>query len=243
MRALCYLAAAESDFAHADPDEGERRRHRARVDLLTPIVKGWCTEVAVEIASLGVQVHGGMGFVEETGAAQYYRDARIAPIYEGTTGIQAADLVGRKLAADRGAAMRSLIAEMRAVHGRIARGPRADFAASAAKFAAGIDALERSTAWMLQTYAGNPNLALAGSVDYLMAAGAVCGAWQMARAAEISAARLASAPAPPHGEDFFRAKIATAQYYLARILPQAQARCDALTSGAAAALDQPEDWF
>ena len=109
MRAFGYVLAADVDLAHKHPDPAERQRHQARVDLLTPVLKGWCTELGVEIASIGVQVYGGMGFIEETGAAQYLRDARIATIYEGTTGIQAGDLVGRKLTTANGGAMVALI--------------------------------------------------------------------------------------------------------------------------------------
>ena len=115
MRAFAYVMAADMDRAHRDPDAGERARRQTRVDLLIPVLKAWCTELGVEIASTGVQVHGGMGYIEETGACQFLRDARIAPIYEGTTGIQAADLAGRKLASDQGAAMAELVAEMRQV--------------------------------------------------------------------------------------------------------------------------------
>src|SRR5262249_51078436 len=115
MRAFGYVLAADLDLAHKLPDAAERLRHQKRVDLLTPVLKGWCTELGVDIASLAVQVHGGMGYIEETGAAQYFRDSRIAPIYEGTTGIQAGDLVGRKLTTDNSKAMAELIAKMRAV--------------------------------------------------------------------------------------------------------------------------------
>src|SRR5262249_7091624 len=114
MRALAAAASAALDQAHLHPDKGERLKHQAGFDLLTPVVKGWCTEQSIEIASLGVQVHGGMGFVEETGAAQHLRDARITTIYEGTTGIQANDLIGRKVAAEKGMTAKALIAEMRA---------------------------------------------------------------------------------------------------------------------------------
>src|SRR3989344_2348013 len=115
MRALGYCAAGALDRSKRHPDAGERARQQARLDLLTPVVKGWCTELAVEIASLGMQVHGGMGFIEETGAAQYLRDARITTIYEGTTGIQANGLIGRKVGAERGATALALIADMRAL--------------------------------------------------------------------------------------------------------------------------------
>jgi 3-(methylthio)propanoyl-CoA dehydrogenase len=153
MRAFGYVLAADVDWAHCHPNEAERRRRQARVELLTPVLKGWCTELGVEIASMGVQVHGGMGFIEETGAAQYLRDARIATIYEGTTGIQAADLVGRKLASDNGAGMAALIAEMREVLLRIGNQISA------------IEAQEQATAWILQNIASHPAEAMAASVN------------------------------------------------------------------------------
>src|SRR5215475_7444574 len=131
MRAFGYVVAADIDLAHRHPDAAERRMRQDRVELLTPVLKGWCTELGVEIASLGVQVHGGMGYIEETGACQYLRDARIATIYEGTTGIQGGDLVGRKLATDQGAAMRMLVAEMRATEAELVRADVADLAAIA----------------------------------------------------------------------------------------------------------------
>lgn len=144
------------------------QRHQARIDLLTPVLKGWCTELGVEIASLGIQVFGGMGYVEETGAAQYLRDARIATIYEGTTGIQAGDLVGRKLTMDNGPTMAALIGEMRAVEGQLGSSDNVDFPAIRENFAIGIQALEQATQWMLQTTGQDPNTALGASVNYMM---------------------------------------------------------------------------
>jgi acyl-CoA dehydrogenase len=239
MRALCYVVSADIDFSHRHADETERRRRQQRVDLLTPVVKGWCTEVAIEIASLGVQVHGGMGYVEETGASQYLRDARIATIYEGTTGIQAADLVGRKLAGDYGSAMGALMEEMRAVQDRLCGSPIPDLAAMGAAFAAGLKSLEQATDWLLKTYAADPGAALAGSANYLMLTGYVCGAWQMARAADIACSRLDA----DDETGFYGAKIATCQYYFAQILPKADSLMMAVTNDAARALSLREDQF
>jgi len=130
MRAFAYVMAADMDFARRHPDPAERGRRQARVSLLIPVLKGWCSELAIEIASTGIQVHGGMGYIEETGASQYLRDSRIASIYEGTTGIQAADLVGRKLAPDQGEAMTDLIREIRAIEAKLggerSRGTQSD---------------------------------------------------------------------------------------------------------------------
>ena len=239
MRAFGYVLAADVDWAHRHKVEAERGRRQARVDLLTPVLKGWCTELGVEIASLGVQVHGGMGFIEETGAAQHLRDARIAPIYEGTTGIQAADLAGRKLTADNGAAMVALIADMRDVEARLGTANGADFPSIRAHLAAAIDALEQATDWMLQTIAKDPAAAMAASVSYMMLTGFVCGGWQMARAALAAHAGLAA-----DGDDgFLRAKIVTATFYAEQILPQAEALLTLVRSGASHAADLRDDDF
>jgi len=228
MRALGYVLAADVDFAHRHPDTVERRRHQARVDLLTPVLKGWCTELGVEIASLGVQVYGGMGFIEETGACQYLRDSRIAPIYEGTTGIQAADLVGRKLAAERGSAMTALIGEMREVEAELAAAGTDELGIVREHLTEGVDALEQSTGWMLQTIRRDPDTALAASVSYMMLTGYVCGGWQMARAARAARAR---------------SKIATAQFYAEQILPKASALLPIVRSGASTAFALDEEQF
>jgi 3-(methylthio)propanoyl-CoA dehydrogenase len=239
MRALGYVLSAGADFAHKHPDAAERRRHQARIDLLTPVLKGWCTELGVELASLGIQVFGGMGYIEETGAAQYLRDARIATIYEGTTGIQAADLVGRKLTMDSGRAMAELIGEMRAVEGQLGGFDNVDFPAIRENLAIGIRALEQATQWILQTIGQDPNAALGASVNYMMLTGYVCGGWQMARAAVAARARLEAGAA----DDFYRAKIATARFYAEQILPKASALLTAVRSGASTALALAEEQF
>jgi alkylation response protein AidB-like acyl-CoA dehydrogenase len=239
MRAFGYVLAAAVDLAHKHPDPAERHRHQKRVDLLTPVLKGWCTELGVEIASLGVQVHGGMGFIEETGAAQYLRDARIAPIYEGTTGIQAGDLVGRKLSTDNGSAMTELIEEMRAVEDRLGGSDNADSPAIRESLAGGIRALEQATEWVLQTIRRDPNAALAASVSYMMLTGYVCGGWQMARAALAARARLGSGA----DDGFWRTKIATARFYAEQILPKASALLPIVRSGASTTFALDEEQF
>jgi 3-(methylsulfanyl)propanoyl-CoA dehydrogenase len=240
MRAFGYVLAADIDLAHKHPDETERQRRQARVDLLIPVLKAWCTELGVEITSLGVQVHGGMGFIEETGACQYLRDARIAPIYEGTTGIQAADLVGRKLAADRGSAMAALIGEMRAVEGQLAESDGgADLVSIRGALRDGVHALEQATQWMFQTFERDPDGALAASVNYLMLVGYVCGGWQMARAALAARACLRSG----EHKAFYRAKVATAIFYAEQIMPKAMALLSIVKSGASTALMLGEDCF
>jgi len=239
MRAFGYVLAADLDLAHKHPDEAERRRRQARVDLLIPVLKGWCTELAVEVTSLGVQVYGGMGFIEETGACQYLRDARIAPIYEGTTGIQAADLVGRKLPADKGWAMAALIGEMHAVEPQLAQADEADFASIRAALRDGVLALEQATQWVLQTIEQDPDATLAASFSYLMLVGYVCGGWQMARAAVAARACLQSG----EHKGFYRAKIATATFYAEQIMPKANALLSIVKSGASTALALGEECF
>jgi len=227
MRALAYFAAAALDQAKHHPDDKERRRQQALIDLLTPIVKGWCTEQSVEIATTGIQVHGGMGFVEETGAAQFLRDARITTIYEGTTGIQANDLIGRKVAFEQGATAKTVIAAMRAVDAELAK--HAELAAIRAPLAAGIDAVEAATNWLVATYPKDAKAASASAVPYLKLFGTVAGGWQMARAALIAQSRL---DAKAGDADFYRAKVVTARFYADHILPQAGALNHAVVHGA-----------
>jgi len=239
MRALGYVLSADADFAHKHSDPAKRRHHQARIDLLTPVLKGWCTELGVEIASLGIQVFGGMGYVEETGAAQYLRDARIATIYEGTTGIQAGDLVGRKLTMDNGSAMDALIGEVREVEEQLGGADNVDFPAIRENLAIGIEALEQATQWMRQMIGRDPNAAFGASVNYMMLTGYVCGGWQMARAALAARARLTAGA----DEDFYRAKIATARFYAEQILPKATALLAVVKSGASTALALDEAQF
>ncbi|SIO45499.1 acyl-CoA dehydrogenase/hypothetical protein [Burkholderia sp. GAS332] len=239
MRAFAYVMAADMDRAHRDPDAAERARRQVRVDLLIPVLKAWCTELGVEIASMGVQVHGGMGYIEETGACQFLRDARIAPIYEGTTGIQAADLAGRKLASDQGAGMAELVAQMRQDAQALARSADTQVASIGTALATGVQALEDATAWMLHALATQPDAALAGSVDYLMLTGYVCGGWQMARAALAASRKIAANEDP----DFHRAKLVTASFYADKVLPKANALLDAIRSGASSGSSLPIEQF
>ena len=232
MRALAYTASATLDQAKHRPDDRERRRQQALLDLLTPIVKGWSTEQAVEIASTGIQIHGGMGFVEETGAAQYLRDARITTIYEGTTGIQANDLIGRKVAFEKGATAFALIQEMRRLDEPLAAaGP--GFAAMRTITGEAFDALEGATRWLVETYPRNANAAAGVAVPYLKLCGTVAGGWLMARAALIAQARLAE----PHADhEFYGAKLASARFYAAHELPKAVLLAREVTQGAESVL-------
>ena len=189
MRALAYYAAASIDHARRDPDPAERGRAQRRADLLIPVVKAWCSDIGVAVASTGIQVHGGMGYIEETGAAQHLRDARIAPIYEGTNGIQANDLVGRKLARDQGEAARALFAEIAATPTALEQAHGADLAADRrSALRAGVAALETATAYLVDA---DP-AAGGGRLGALSAAfGTVVGGWLMARQALAAFRRLA----------------------------------------------------
>jgi alkylation response protein AidB-like acyl-CoA dehydrogenase len=239
MRALVYVTAAAVDKAARHPQEQERRRQHEFVDLLTPVVKGWCTETGVEIASIGVQVHGGMGYIEETGASQHLRDARITTIYEGTTGIQANDLVGRKIVRSNGAAANAVIDTMRALDGELAHASDSTIEDIRRSLTAGVQALQEATAWMLRSQANDPRLPLAASVPYLRLFGLVGGGWQMARAALAAGRRLEDG----QGDAFHEAKLVTARFYAEQILPQAGALLHAITGGSDAVLALDEDRF
>jgi hypothetical protein len=210
-----------------------------RTALLTPIVKGWLTEVAQELTSIGVQVHGGNGFVEETGAAQYLRDARILTIYEGTTGIQANDLVGRKILADSGLAMQHLLKEIAELDPVLAScGPELESIRSAV--ATGRQRLEEATNWLLGKTQDKPDAVYLAAFDYLMLAGTVVGAWQMGRAAEIAHKKLAGNDADA---EFHKAKVITARFYAEEILPRSAGYLEAATSDSSSAMDLQEDQF
>jgi hypothetical protein len=204
-RALAYFTAASLDLARRSPDAADRRHARVRAELLVPTVKAWSTDLGVENASLAVQVHGGMGFIEETGVAQHYRDARITPIYEGTNGIQALDLLGRKLVRDRGAAAYALIAEMR------------DLPAMLPPLLSGIDAVETATTHLLETWGSDPARAMAGATPYLTLFATVAGGWLMAKAAIAASEKLHRGEGDPH---FLNGKLLSAQFYAGHVLPQ-----------------------
>ncbi|SAK88672.1 acyl-CoA dehydrogenase [Caballeronia hypogeia] len=214
-RALAYVAASHSDLAHAHPDEDARTSHQAIYEYLVPIVKGFSTEMSVDVASIGVQVHGGMGFIEETGAAQHYRDARILPIYEGTTAIQANDLVGRKTVRDGGATAQALLAQIDQTIAALAEVDGKPFMSMHRHLSAASLSLARSIEFIVAKFKSDPNAVFAGSVPYLRLAGTVLCGWQMARAMLVSHAKL--------NEDarFHTAKIATAEFYAEHILSHA----------------------
>jgi len=240
MRALGYVTAAAIDNARHAPEPALRTQHQAFVDLMIPVVKGWCTETAQEITYLGVQVHGGMGFIEETGAAQYYRDARIITIYEGTTGIQASDLVGRKTARDSGAGAKLVAAQIDKVAAHLASHSDPALNAIGLRLAAATAALQSAIDWMVSMSAANARTAYAGSVPYLKLWGIVAGGWQMGRAAMVAVDKLA------RGEGdaaFMRAKLATARFYAENLLPLAEAHAQSATGGSQATLALGADQF
>lgn len=229
MRALAYVVAAATDKARLHADADVRAENQAFVDLMIPVVKGWFTENSVEITSTGVQVHGGMGFIEETGAAQHLRDSRITPIYEGTTAIQANDLVGRKTARDKGAVAQGVIAQMQAAATALAARSEPHLAEIAAALKEAAAALEAAVQYIAATFGSDIKAASAGSVPYLKLFGIVAGGWQMARAALVAQEKLAAGEGDA---DFYRAKIATARFYADHILAQAPALSRTVTKGA-----------
>ena len=240
MRAIATLAAAYLDKALLHPNKTERARNQALFDLLTPVVKGWCTEQSIEIASIGVQIHGGMGFVEETGAAQYLRDARITTIYEGTTGIQANDLIGRKIAYEKGATIKLMIAEMRALDVELAKVTHPGVAVIRRSLSEGVAVLTEATDWLLATFPHNMRAAAAGAVPFLKLFGVVAGGWQMAHAALVAKRRLDEGA---EEYDFYRAKIGTARFYAEHILPLAQPYKQEIVNGSTSVLALEESQF
>jgi 3-(methylthio)propanoyl-CoA dehydrogenase len=218
MRAVAYVTAAAIDNAHHQSDAAARKRHQAFVELMIPIVKGWSTETAQEVTYLGVQVHGGMGFIEETGAAQHYRDARITTIYEGTTAIQANDLIGRKTARDGGVVARSVVAEIKKVASAMAASADEDLKSIGTELGSAATALGDAVDWVVSAFGEQTRVAHAASVPYLRLWGLVAGGWQLARGAQIAAKRLADKTGDAA---FYRGKIATARFYAQCLLPQA----------------------
>ena len=239
-RALAYVAAAQCDLAHAHPDAQARARAQAVYEYLVPIVKGGSTEMAVEVASLGIQVHGGMGYIEETGAAQHYRDARILPIYEGTTAIQANDLLTRKTTRDGGAVARSLVAQMRETAEQLKRRGGADISAIHGHLVAGIDAHERVVDYLVRAIGSDIRAAFAGAVPYVRLASTVLGGWQLARSALAADAAVAAGSSDT---SFLRAKVATARFFGEHVLSQAPSVAGAVLSGGAGALSLAADDF
>ena len=229
MRALLYTNAVSIDLARHHSDQAERDARRELADLLTPISKAWCTDLGVELASTGLQVHGGMGYVEETGVAQYLRDVRISPIYEGTNGIQAINLVTRKVPMRGGAAVADLLAQMDALDPELAAADP-ELHEMRPALADGVSALREATSWIIARGPTEPNDALAGATPYLRLSGLVVGGWLMARSALAASRLLRTASASD--AVFLREKIGTAHFYIAQLLPQAAGLLPAVTAGA-----------
>ena len=239
MRALSYVTAASLDFADKHPDAAMRVQHKAFVDLMIPVIKGWCTETSIDVASMALQVFGGMGYIEETGIAQQYRDVRIMAIYEGTTSIQALDLVGRKLIRDSGAVAAGVIAAMRKT-ARELDGNDADCVAIRTTLTEGIDVLAEASEWIRNIAQDDLRKAFACSVPYLRLWGVVAGGWQMARAAHIARQKIAE---PAGDVDFYKAKLTTARFYADHVLSQAPWLRHQITSGAAGVMALSEDQY
>ena len=234
MRAVAYVAAASLDHMNRSTDGSG---HGDRFALLTPVVKAWSTELAQEITSLGVQVHGGMGYIEETGAAQHFRDARITSIYEGTNGIQAQDLVGRKIIRDDGKTLRELIGEIRQTTADLSD---ADAGQAVIKHALddATGKLAQATDWLLGNYQDDPDASGSAAINYLMLMGYVCGGWQMARAAMIAAQKSASSD-----DEFYRSKTVTARFYAEHYLPRTAGHFSAIRAGSGSIMALDEGQF
>ena len=231
-RALTYFVAASVDVSRRHPDGATRDENTALVDLLTPVVKAWCSEVGIETADTGIQVHGGMGYMEETGAAQYLRDARVAAIYEGTNGIQAIDLVGRKVVRDGGVTARRFIAMVRATEAELARVPGDTAQAVGARLHGAVEALSRATDWLLATGTGDPRKGAAGAPVYLRLMGDVAGGWFMARSALTAIARLEAGG----DRDFLQGKLISARFFADHVLPHADALATIFAEGSTSVL-------
>ena len=239
-RALAYVGAGLSDLAHHHPDAQTRATNLAVYEYLVPIIKGWSTEMSQDVTRDGVQVHGGMGFIEETGAAQHYRDAKILTIYEGTTAIQANDLVGRKTVRDGGAVAKAIIAQVRATEAQLLEAGGEHFAAIGAQLALGSAALESVVDFMVANVKTDVKAAFSGSVPYLRLAGIVLGGWQMARAALIAQRKL---DAGEGDASFYQAKIGTARFFADHVLSQAASLRTAIVSGSAGVMALTEAQF
>ncbi|WP_332854636.1 acyl-CoA dehydrogenase [Duganella sp. S19_KUP01_CR8] len=239
-RALAYVGAGISDVAHSHADAEVRKANLAVYEYLVPVIKGWSTEMSQDVTRDGVQVHGGMGFIEETGAAQHYRDSKILTIYEGTTAIQANDLVGRKTVRDGGAVAKGIIAQVRATEAQLAAVDHADFKAILAQLSSGSKDLEAVVDYVVANMKSDIKGVFSGSVLYLKLAGLVLGGWQMARAALVAQQKL---DANEGDASFYKAKISTARFFADHILSQASSLRIAIIDGSAGVLALSEDQF
>ncbi len=240
MRGLAYEVAAGIDKAARHTDESVRRENQAFVDLMIPVIKAWFTDLGVELASTNIQVHGGMGFIEETGAAQHYRDIRIAPIYEGTNGIQANDLLERKVVRDGGTAARAFIDRTRALANELTGSSEPDLSTLGSRLESAVTDLEQSLDWILETFAQDANKAAAGAVPFLRLFGTVAGGWMMGRMAIAAKEALGNA----NGDGaFLESKLATARFYADHVLPQTSGLVPVITEGGDSVMALAEDQF
>ena len=239
MRSLACVTGAHLDRAHHETDDAARAQESARLELLVPVVKGWCTEMSQILTSIGLQIHGGMGYVEETGAAQHFRDARITTIYEGTTGIQANDLIGRKILRDQGQALKLLLGDMQATVADLERHGE-PLAIMHAALQTAIADLGAAAQWLGDHYADSPDTPGAVSVNFLMLFGTVAGGWQLARAASAAVGQL---DAGAEDKSFYAAKIITARYFAEQVLPLAGAYRVAIEAGAESIMALSDDQF
>ena len=238
-RAMATTAAAAYDAAHHHPDPAVRQANQTFYEFMVPLVKGYSTEMSLEVTSLGVQVHGGMGFIEETGAAQYYRDAKILTIYEGTTAIQANDLVGRKTARDGGQTAKAIAAQIEKTEAELNTSGTDTAKAIAASLSLARQAFVKVVDFMVANAKADPNAAYAGSVPYLMLTGNLVAGWQMGRSALAAQAQLNL------GQDaaFMQAKLTTAKFYAEHILARVPGQADAVLHGASSVMELPMDMF
>jgi hypothetical protein len=239
MRCLLYLNAALLDMATRHADADVRQAASDRAELLTPISKAWCTDIGVEMSSLGIQVHGGYGYIEETGAAQHWRDSRISPIYEGTNGIQAMDLVGRKLAMNGGAVMADLLAEIAAIDNDLVSAGEA-FVPIRDGLADARDALEEATTWLMSNGLVDPNDAMAGATPYLRMFGQLVGGWLLARLALGAQRRIDTGEGDA---THLATKVVAARFYAEQLLPTVRAQLGAVTAGKRDLFEVPADAF
>jgi len=207
---------------------------------MIPVVKGWSTETGIEVASLGVQVHGGMGFIEETGAAQHLRDARITTIYEGTTGIQASDLVGRKIAREGGVTVKGWLSLLQGFDVELSKSNNPDIQVLRSRLSAGVQAVQESVDFILATAGKDPNAAFAGAVPFLKLMGIVAGGWQLARAALISESKINKKEGD---QSFYAAKISTARFFADHVLSQAAGLSATVAQGASSVMSLTDEQF
>jgi hypothetical protein len=239
-RAMALTAAAAFDAAHHHPDKEVRQQNQAFYEFMVPLVKGYSTEMSLEVTSLGVQVHGGMGFIEETGAAQYYRDAKILTIYEGTTAIQANDLVGRKTARDGGQTAKAIARQIEHTEAALAKSSSASAQSTLKRLRAAREAFLQVVDFVAGNSKASPNAVFAGSVPYLMLAGNLMAGWQLARALVVAEQQLAQGNADIA---FLQAKVATARFYAEHLLSKAPGVRDAIVDGGESVNALPVDAF